>query len=119
MEEEAFVRFGAHSGDDFGVHSVIGRGVAAENAVGDDVALDAAATLQEDELANTHTTLHNGGGGENGIVVDETGARNAGRNAEHAVVADANIVGNVHLVHEVIVVPDARGVLGAVACRHR
>ena len=35
----------------------------------------------------------------------------------HTVVADANIVGNVHLVHEVIVVPDARGVLGAVASR--
>ena len=32
-------------------------------------------------------------------------------------VADADIVGNVHLVHEVIVVPDARGVLGAVASR--
>lgn len=117
MAQEAFVRFGAHSGDDFGVHAVIGRGVAAENTVGDDVALDAAATLQEDELANAHTTLHNGGGGENGIVVDETGTRNAGRNAEHTVVADANIVGNVHLVHEVIVVPDARGVLGAVASR--
>ena len=32
-------------------------------------------------------------------------------------VADADIVGNVHLVHEVIVVPDARGVLGAIASR--
>ena len=32
-------------------------------------------------------------------------------------VADADVVGNVHLVHEVIVVPDARGVLGAVASR--
>ena len=84
MAQEAFVRFGAHSGDDFGVHAVIGRGVAAENSVGDDVALDAAATLQENEFANTHTTLHNGGGGENGIVVDETGTRNAGRNAAHS-----------------------------------
>ena len=117
VAQEAFVRFGAHSGNDFGVHAVIGRGVAAENAVGDDVALDAAATLQENEFANTHTTLHNGGGGKDGIVIDETSTRNAGRNTEHTVVADADVVGNVHLVHEVIVVPDARGVLGAVASR--
>ena len=79
--------------------------------------LDAAATLQENEFANTHTPLHNGGGGKDGIVVDETSTRNAGRNTEHTVVADADVVGNVHLVHEVIVVPDARGVLGAVASR--
>ena len=95
---------------------MVSGGVSAEDAIGNDVALDAAATLQEGKFTDAHASLHNGGRGENRVVVDDANAGDAGRDAQHTVVADLGVVGDVHLVHEVIVVADARSsIFSAVA----
>ena len=88
MAQEAFVRFGANRGKHFGVDAMVSGGGSAEDAIGNDVALDAAATLQEGKFTDAHASLDNGGRRKNRVVVDNANACNAGRDAQHTVVAD-------------------------------
>ena len=115
MAQESFICLGTNYGKHFGVDAMVSGGVSAEDAIGNDVALDAAATLQEGKFTDAYASLDNGGRRENRVVVDNANAGDAGRDAQHTVVADLGVVGDVHLVHEVIVVADARSIFSAVA----
>ena len=52
MAQESFICFGTNRGKHFGVDAMVSGGVSAEDAIGNDVALDAAATLQEGKFTD-------------------------------------------------------------------
>ena len=95
-----------------GVYAMVGGGVATEYDVGRHVFLHAAAALHQREAAYTNTLLEQDAIALDGAVFDDTFAGHAGANAQHALVANGDVVADVHLVHDVVAATNTGGAFG-------